>query len=225
MAEHRRVRRARRWVMRALIASVVICVTVLGTASFVETGGPRSREVAATPADPVMPHRVARATHLDSAYVAPPGATSTALGRVRIGRLGVDAPVTPVGWDGDTMAVPNDPGALGWFEPSARLDDLAGTSLIAGHVSDASDRPGPLAALVRSRAGDIVEWRGSGGHAIRFRVVSIQRFPRAAGLPASLFRVDGPHVLRLVTCTNRVASASGFHYTDNLVVSAVAVGA
>lgn len=167
-----------------------------------------------------MPPRVAPAAHLDSTYVAPPG-TSTGLGRVRIARLGVDAPVATVGWDGDTMAVPNDPGTLGWFEPSARPDDLAGASLVAGHVSDASDSPGPLAALVRARLGDVVEWRGSAGSVVRFRVISTQRFPRAAGLPASLFRVDGPHTLRLVTCAHRVTGPSGTHYTDNLVVSAV----
>lgn len=119
------------------------------------------------------------------------------------------------------MAVPNDPGTLGWFEPSARLDDLAGTSLVAGHVSDASDRLGPFGALVRARRGDIVEWRHSAGRVVRFRVVAIQRFPRIRGLPPSLFRVEGPHTLQLVTCTGRVAGPSGVHYADNLVVSAV----
>lgn len=135
----------------------------------------------------------------------------------------MDAPVVAVGWDRDTMAVPNDPGTLGWFEPSARLDDLAGTTLIAGHVSDASDLPGPLASLVRARVGDVIAWRATSGRPVRFRVTSVQLFPRKTGIPPSLFRVDGPHALRLVTCSNRTVGPAGIHYSDNIVVSAVRV--
>ncbi len=47
------------------------------------------------------------------------------------------------------------------------------------------------------------------------------RAARSRGLPAHLFRTDGPHLLHLVTCTNRRnLSGGGFHYADNLVVSA-----
>lgn len=213
--------------VRGLIACLLTSAAVIGSAAWVATSDRPARQVtsARAAASLVSPARVAKPAHLATTYVAPPGLTAVALGRLRVARLGVDASVPPVGWDGEAMAVPNDPDRLGWFEPSARLDDLAGVSLIAGHVSDASDRPGPLASLVRARLGDVVEWRGSRGGIARFRVVSIQRFLRAAGLPTSLFRVDGPHTLRLVTCSGRVNGPSGIHYTDNLVVSAVAAGA
>lgn len=196
---------------------------MLGTAAFVGTG---DRSVSATRNSarviaPVMPTGVAKPAHLEVAYVAPSAPTSVELGRLQIARLGLDAPVVPVGWDRDTMAVPNDPSVLGWFEPSARLEDLAGTSLIAGHVSDASDRPRPLASLARARVGDRIVWRGRSSGLVRFRVISIQRFARARGLTPSLFRVEGPQTVRLVTCTNRTVGPTGIHYTDNLVVSAV----
>jgi hypothetical protein len=126
-----------------------------------------------------------------------------------------------VGWDGDTLAVPNDPRTVGWFTPSAHREDLIGTSLVAGHVADTDGRPGALAPLVGARVGDVVVWRDALGRALRFRVVSIRRFPRAGGLPLSLLRPDGPHTLQLVTCTHRIPRGEGFHYTDNLVVSAV----
>lgn len=172
----------------------------------------------------LTPHRVARPRHLESTYVAPSGASARAWGRLRVDRLGVDAPVIEVGWDGDTMAVPNDPKTLGWLGSSAHLDDQAGTSLIASHVADPRGRSGALAVLAQARVGDTVEWRGSNSSRVRFRVTAIERFPRSAGLPVRLFAADGPHVLRLVTCTHKVRRASGFHYTDNLVVSAVAIG-
>lgn len=216
------MRRRRRWFVRGLISCGFAATAVLAMTVLVDVGDHRVREVGTRTArvDGLAPTRVAKSVHLDAAYVAPAGRVAPALGRLRLGRLGIDAPVVAVGWDAQTMAVPNDPRTLGWFEPSARLHDLAGSSLIAGHVSDASDRLGPLSALVRVRSGDVVEWRGSEG-VIRFRVIGVQRFPRARGLPPSLFRVDGPHVLRLVTCTNRVVGPAGTHYVDNLVVSAV----
>ena len=189
-------------------------------------GDPGGREIASQgprAATLAVPSRVAKPLHLLATYVAPPQRRTSTVGRLAIARLRIDAAVVPVGWDADTMAVPNDPSTLGWFEPSARLDDLAGTSLIAGHVSDASERPGALASLEKVRAGDVVEWRPRGGGVLRFRVVAIERFPRTDGLPTSLFRVDGPHMLRLVTCTKRVEGPGSAHYADNLVVSAVRV--
>jgi hypothetical protein len=209
--------------VRALIACALTATAVLGSAVLVGSGHRTVREVSGPDqtAAAVTPRGVAEPAHLSATYVAPQSSTYVALGRLQIARLSVDAFVAQVGWDRDTMAVPNDPSVLGWFGPSARLDDLAGTSLVAGHVSDASDRPGPLASLVRARVGDVVVWRPRSGGVARFRVVAIQRFPRTTGIPPSLFRVDGPHMLRLVTCTNRKAGPTGIHYTDNIVVSAV----
>jgi len=120
------------------------------------------------------------------------------------------------------MSVPDDPAVLGWFSPSARVDDLAGVSLIAGHVSDSFDRAGPLAGLIKVRVGDTIEWRGLDSKTARFRVTAVERYPRVIGLPTSLFKVDGPHTLRLVTCATRTPGSTGVHYVDNLVVSAVA---
>jgi hypothetical protein len=40
-------------------------------------------------------------------------------------------------------------------------------------------------------------------------------------VPGTVFRTDGPHLLHLVTCTNRRSTGGGgFHYADNLVVTA-----
>ena len=223
MAGKRRLSRPRRWRLR-LFSFLGTGAVTLGAMALtghdhqevVSRSAPATPELAA-----VAPARVAKPRHLDATYVAPSTPLARPLGRLQIARLGIDARVVPVGWDGETMAVPNDPATLGWFAPSARLQDLLGTSLIAGHVSDARDHPGPLASLPDARVGDVITWR-AGDHAIAFHVVAIQHFPRAAGLPTSLFEVTGPHMLRLVTCAHRVVSRSGFHYTDNLVVSAVA---
>jgi len=213
------VRRTRRWFWRGAIASALVGATVPATAVLL---GPQARDAAYRTSPPavVAPTAVARPVHLNSSYRPARPARATVMGQLHIARLRLAAPIVAVGWDGDTMAVPTDPGQLGWFSPSARREDLAGVSLIAGPVSDTSDRPGPLAALEHARVGHLVLWQGSGGIS-RFRVTSIQRFPRSRGLPAALFHTDGPHILRVVTCATRVVGPSGVHYTDNLVVSAV----
>jgi len=143
-------------------------------------------------------------------------------GSLQIPSLRIDAPVDAVGLDGTAMAVPNDPGRIGWLSSTARASDLAGASVLAGHVSDADDRPGALNRLVRIRLGAAIMWRGSDGRRVRFRVVRIKLFPRSRGLPAAMFSAAGRHELNLVTCAARVSTANGgFHYTSNLVVTAV----
>ncbi|GAC1382769.1 MAG: hypothetical protein NVSMB48_14370 [Marmoricola sp.] len=222
----RRLKRRRLSLRRWLAAATVICLVAGGVVlvTGVVTGreGPTNRRVE-VPDRPRMvrdePGGVAKPVHLASSYTAPPRRRARSAGELRLARLGIAARVVAVGWDGTAMAVPDDPATLGWFEPSAALSDRAGVSLIAGHVSDRHDRAGPLARLVEVRVGDVIAWQ-SGTTTARFIVVRIGRYPRTAGLPTSLFRVDGPHVLRLVTCTDRKSGILGFHYADNLVVSA-----
>lgn len=142
-------------------------------------------------------------------------------GVLRIGSLGVTVPVEAVGLRDGVMAVPDSPSRAGWLRASARPGDVIGSSVIAGHVSDGRDRPGPFARLERVRKGARIVWTDVNGKRRRFEVTSVASYPRNDGLPASVFRTDGRHTLRLVTCTHRVTLlGGGFHYTDNLVVTA-----
>lgn len=212
----------RRWLVPALAIALLSGAVVLGTEVVTGRETPTARRVAVPHHLRVVgdqPRGVARPTHLASTYVAPARRAVRSVGELRLDRLRIAAPIVAVGWDGNAMAVPDDPAMFGWFQPSAALADHAGVSLVAAHVSDRQDRAGPSARLVGARVGDVIIWR-SGATVARFAVVGIARYSRAAGLPPSLFRVDGPHLLRLVTCTDRSAGVFGFHYADNLVVSA-----
>lgn len=222
--KHRRFRR-RRWLVAALAICLVAGAVVLVTGVVAGREGPAVPSIEVPDPPRVVrdePRAVAKPIHLASTYAAPARRRAPSAGHLRLDRLGVAATVVAVGWDGTAMAVPDDPATLGWFEPSAALTDRAGVSLIAGHVSDRHDRAGPLARLVGARVGDVITWQ-SGVTAARFVVVNIARYPRETGLPTSLFRVDGAHLLRLVTCTDRTTGVLGFHYADNLVVSARAL--
>lgn len=185
---------------------------------------PSGFDIAAADVD--RPTRRATPRYLDERYVAPeqPGLrrTTASGAELRIPRVGIRAGVSSVGLDGDTMAIPNDTGRLGWLSTTAAADDLMGSSVISGHVSDRHDRPGALWRLRDVRRGDTVRW-AEDGETHRFVVRRIQRFPRTTGVPARLLKTTGPHVLHLVTCTDRRATSTGFHYVNNLVVTAKAV--
>ncbi len=142
-------------------------------------------------------------------------------GTLRIARLRIVAAVESVPLRRGVMAIPDAPSRLGWLRGTAAAGDVVGSSVIAGHVSDRQDRPGPLAALVRIRPGDRITWTDQRGRRHDFVVRGVARHRRSSGLPGSVFRADGPHTLRLITCTSRVSGAGGFHYRDNLVVTAV----
>ena len=85
-------------------------------------------------------------------YVRPPAARVAVAGRLLIPRLGVDAPVEAVPSTEGVMAIPDSPRRLGWLRSSARAGDAAGSSVLAGHVSDRHDRRGPWAGPVSAAA-------------------------------------------------------------------------
>lgn len=191
-------------------------VPVVPTGPYRASHGWWLRGVLALLADltPGASHRVEHG-HLRPAGIRRPG-----VGDLRVPSLGIDAPIQSVPMRGGVLEVPSSPFTLGWLRSTARPDDVVGSTVLAGHVSDRDDRPGPLAMLHRARIGTTVVWRDARGRSRRFVVVSLARYPRATGLPASLFRTDGPHRLVLITCAHRVAlPGGGFHYTHNLVVT------
>jgi hypothetical protein len=162
--------------------------------------------------------------YADRAYVRPETSPGPPAGILRVGGLRIAAPVESVVLRDSVMAIPDAGTKLGWLRDSARAGDVIGSSVIAGHVSDSRDRPGALRALDRVRAGTRISWTDGQGRVHRFVVTSVARYPRTRGLPAAVFRTDGPHLLRVITCTHRIGlPGGGFHYTDNLVVTARAV--
>jgi len=171
-----------------------------------------------------VPTRRAEPRYLRRTYRAPvSSARRLAAGRLSIPDARISAPVDSVGLDRGAMAIPDDKGRLGWLATTASAGELLGASVVSGHVSDRHDRPGALARLKDVSVGDLVTWTATEGATHRFVVRRVQRFARTRGLPAEMFRTDGPHVLHLVTCTSRRRTSSGFHYADNLVVTAVEV--
>lgn len=235
MTRHRGGRRSR-WRAPASLGAAALVLGVAGAVVLVvhvvlarpeppDGGSAHARpfRVPVLPAPAVQPTRRAQPRFLVQGYRAPPALVDQGrAGTLRIPALQLAAPVDAVGLDHETMAVPDDPDRLGWLRGSAAPGDVVGSSVLAGHVSDARDRPGALGNLDGIELGAEILWTDGSGRTLRFRVSRLQRFPRAQGLPVGLFRTDGPRRLQLVTCADRRSTASGgFHYAANLVVTAV----
>ncbi|MFD4543808.1 class F sortase [Streptomyces bauhiniae] len=140
-----------------------------------------------------------------------------------IPRLGVRAAIGAVGvTESGQVEVPADPGRVGWYRFSPAPGEAAGSSVIVGHVDAKGRGLGVLVALSEVRLGDLVRVSRSPGAAADYRVVSRRTVAKKALGATGAFRVDGPAVLTLITCTGPYLADEG-GYQNNLVVTAEAV--
>lgn len=152
---------------------------------------------------------------------APRGGAAAPPARLRLPRLGIDAPVVAVTVDPDgLLAVPEDPRRLGWWRGGATPGDPHGSIVIDGHVDSATSGPGALFRLGDSRPGDDVVLTDNLGHTTTYAVVGLRRYPKATLPVADVFARDVEPRLVLVTCGGAFDPASR-HYADNVVAYAV----
>jgi hypothetical protein len=141
--------------------------------------------------------------------------------RVTIGGLGIDAPVTGVGVapDDGGLAVPASASTVAWYRYGG-APGLSGSTVLAAHV-DYAGRAGAFYRLGAARRGQAVNVALADGRMARYRIVSLQRYRKAA-LPRGLFSTTGAPRLVLITCGGRFDPATR-HYADNVVVVATPV--
>ncbi|MDX6486234.1 MAG: hypothetical protein QOF43_1387, partial [Gaiellaceae bacterium] len=153
-------------------------------------------------------------------YVAA-GATRGSPARVRLGALGIDAPVSPALIDvpHGILGVPPNIHRTAWWADGAEPSAPTGAVLIAGHVDSATGGAGSFFKLKSARVGDRVEVVTAGGRTFAYRVASVRTYLKK-DLPANVYSKRGSPRLVLVTCGGPFDEATG-HYRDNIVVTAV----
>lgn len=118
------------------------------------------------------------------------------------------------------LAIPI-PEHAGIFTGSAPLAADAGSTLIAGHVTDPQGAFAPMAQLALLKAGDLVVTVDADGTRRDWTVIASTVIPRI-GLPQDLWQSTGERKLILVTCASPAQANTGVvNFTDNLVVTAV----
>lgn len=136
---------------------------------------------------------------------------------------GVRAPLDPVGLDDDRLVVvPGDVRRVGWYAPGLPPGAERGTAVLVGHVDDRAQGLGAFAVLRELAAGDDVVVRTAAGRELRYEVVSLERFDKAAVPLEQLFAVDGPPRLVLISCDGAFDRATR-SYRENVVVTALPV--
>jgi hypothetical protein len=175
-----------------------------------------------TPAPPGAPPGGAPAVPpaVAAAVLAAVPAAFAAPARLDVPDLGLELPVVPVGVDDvGALDVPADPRVAGWWSSGAVPGAAQGSTVLAAHVDAAGVGAGPLSRLLRAPLGTVVEIGTTDGSTLRYALTERRSHAKDAGLPAELFRADGPPRLVVITCGGAFDAAAG-RYADNVVLIA-----
>jgi hypothetical protein len=152
------------------------------------------------------------------APVGPVGFLPTSL---TLAAFSVTAPVDPVFTAGGVLDPPDDVSRVGWWGGGQLAGAATGAVVVVGHV-DGPEGPGALYRLVHTRPGDRITVAGDNGRRQEYAVTSLQYHGKGSALPASLFAVDGPPHLVLISCGGPFDRSTD-QYQDNVVVQAAPV--
>lgn len=176
-----------------------------------------STPAASTPAASTAPLPRATAVPARAPAVSRPAAPT----RLRIASASVDARVEAVGVREDgQMELPGDPDVAGWYRHGALPGEVAGSAVIAAHVT-AQGRRGALYPLAQVQAGQVVLVTGP-KRILRYRITSVVAESRGDVDLARLFSRSGAPRLHIVTCAGRWDPVRR-SYDNTLVVTAVPV--
>ncbi|MFI6820471.1 class F sortase [Micromonospora sp. NPDC050187] len=144
--------------------------------------------------------------------------------RIRIPRIGVDAPTVPLGLDkNQQIAVPplNKPETTGWYKLGPSPGEV-GTAVVVGHVDSRATGRAVFYRLGALKPGDTIEVPRKDGRKARFVVDGVTRYPKKK-LPLDLvYGHTGKAQLRVITCGGGYDKAAK-SYKDNIVVFATLV--
>jgi hypothetical protein len=177
-----------------------------------EAGTPSEAAPAPPPAPPTLPP-----TAPTPAASAPAPAPPEPSG-IRITRLGIAGPLTPVGLHADrTLVVPEDERFAGWYTGAPRPGQR-GPAVIAGHNAW-NGRSGVFWRLREVVPGDRIEITHDSGAVVTFVVDRVEQHPKAAFPTQRVYgNTDGAE-LRVITCGGAFDQRRRSH-VDNIVVFA-----
>lgn len=135
--------------------------------------------------------------------------------------VGLEIPLLSLGLNSRGNFQIPDSGSASVYSGGSPLESTVGSSFIAGHVTDVSGVLAPMAKIAQLNAGDTLITSGQSGAREDWVVVSSQIVKRD-GLDRSMWEVNGPRQLVLVTCGGELSLQGGIgRFTENLVVTAV----
>jgi len=173
---------------------------------------PTGATAAATPDVPPVPVRKA------ALPTAPEPASPPRFLTVAGTSIAVD--IVPVGVRADqAMQIPDSFSQAGWYRYGPAPGAAHGTAVIAAHVDTLTDLA-PFSQLQHLRRGTAITVQRRGAPPLVYRVSEVAFLAKDRFDGRTLFRRDGPHQLRLVTCGGQWLDDRQ-DYSDNVVVTAL----
>ncbi|OII64775.1 class F sortase [Streptomyces sp. CC53] len=178
-------------------------------------------------------HATPPAPSAAEAFAAGPGWHTTAAAepltpsapvRIRIPRIGVDAPVVRLGLAPDgslEVPPPGNRNVAGWYRDGTP-PGAEGTAIMAGHVDNAQG-PAVFYALGSLRKGDRIEVARVDGRTAVFTVDAVEVYDNDAFPDAKVYGRAARAELRVITCGGDYAPETG--YQGNVVAYAHLIGA
>ncbi|GGY07096.1 class F sortase [Streptomyces djakartensis] len=207
-AEEARQRKRVPWGVIALVLLTGLALIRNGSGEF-DQGPPQPATAAA--ADSRVPGGGFAGAVRPVAY-APPA-------RIRIPAIQVDAPIIPVGLDGDGWVgapPPEDPNLAGWFTGAVTPGEK-GTAVVVGHV-DNQLGPAVFYALGALRKGSRVEVDRQDGKTVVFEIYGVEVFEKDNFPGDRVYGSKGSAELRVITCGGGFSEQDG--YAGNVVTFA-----
>jgi len=119
----------------------------------------------------------------------------------------------------NAMAIPDSFYQAGWYRHGTVPGEREGSAVIAAHVDTLTD-VAPFAELKELDPGTQVTVEQDDGGILRYAVARVDSVGKGDLDPGTLFRREGPHELKLVTCGGRWLDERQ-DYSDNVIVTAV----
>lgn len=121
--------------------------------------------------------------------------------------------------DGKAMEIPDSFNEAGWYRYGPAPGDAEGNAVIAAHVDTVSDLA-PFSQLQSLQPGTRILVEQSDGTVLAYRVSEVANMDKDDFDGAGLFRRNGRHQLKLVTCGGEWLDDRQ-DYSDNVVVTAL----
>jgi LPXTG-site transpeptidase (sortase) family protein len=142
---------------------------------------------------------------------------------VAIDRLGLRAPVDPVGIYGDgSVEIPEDVSRVGWYRFGSDPAQGEGSTVIVGHRDGFDQGAGAFYSIAGLDIGDAIEVELADGSLREYEVVAREVVAKNLLPTSDLFAENGPERLTLISCIGYF-DRDGDGYRENVVVTAVPV--
>jgi LPXTG-site transpeptidase (sortase) family protein len=142
---------------------------------------------------------------------------------VAIDKLGVRAPVDPVGiYEDGSVEIPEDVSRVGWYRFGSDPAQGEGSTVIVGHRDGFDQGAGAFYSIAGLDIGDAIEVELADGSLREYEVVAREVVAKDLLPTSDLFAENGPERLTLISCIGYF-DRDGDGYRENVVVTAVPI--